>query len=81
MKKPVTIRYIRFENKKEKVTMDNAIDLIKNDPSHAKYTRDQIQNALEKGVLIQLENTTLQMPNMGYDFNPKIKIKEEEEEN
>ena len=78
MKKPVTVRFIRFENKTEKVTIEDAIELIKKDSSHSKYTNERLQEALEKGVIIQLDNTTLQMRGVGYDSGPKPKEQEEE---
>ena len=76
MKKIVTIKFIRFENKTQKITIEEAIDLLKADPSHRKYTRDKIKSALERGVKMQLDNSTLQMVGVGYDADPRSKISE-----
>lgn len=65
--KVVTVRFIRFENKTEKITIEDAIDLLKADPSHSRYTRERIKAVLERGTLIQLDNTTLQMVGIGYN--------------
>lgn len=65
--KIVTVRFIRFENKTQKITLEEAIDLLKADPSHQRYTRERIKNALERGILMQLDNTTLQIAGVGYN--------------
>ena len=80
MKKLVTLRYIRFENKTEKVTLEEAIELLKNDRSHRGYTRDKLKKTLEKGVLMQLDNITLQIVGVGYDLDPRSKLERKKKE-
>jgi len=75
----VTVRFIRFENKTQKISVEEAIDLLKSDPGHRRYTRDKIREALERGTLMQLENKTLQMVGVGYDADPRSKLKKKKE--
>lgn len=80
MKKIVTVRYIRsILDRKEKINIENAIDRIKADQSHSKYTRNEIKKALEKGILIQLDNHTLQIVGTGYDADPRTTKRREED--
>lgn len=76
--KVVTVRFIRFENKTQKVTIEEAIDLLKADPSHRIYTREKIKAALERGTLMQLDNSTLQMVGVGYDKDPRAEQRKKE---
>lgn len=80
MEKTVTIRHIRFENKTRKVTIEEAIDILKSDPSHRSYTKEKIKAALERGILMQLDNLTLQMVGVGYDEGPRNKLSETKKE-
>ena len=66
--KKVTLCYIRsLRLSSKKIPLDEAIDMIKADRSHSKYTRQAIKKAIEKGVRIQLVNHTLQMIGVGFD--------------
>lgn len=58
----VSVHYIRsVSNRMEKITLEQAVDMIKTDPAHLKYERTEIENALRKGIKIQLDNYTLQI--------------------
>lgn len=79
MKRIVTIRHIRsIIDRKEKINIDDAIDRIKADRSHSKYTRNEIKKALRRGTLIQLDNHTLQIEGVGYDENPRTAKRRED---
>ena len=79
LKKEVTLCYIRsILDRKEKINIEAAIDMIEVDPSHSKYTRDKIKKTLKKGVRIQLDNHTLQIVGVGYDKDPRNTIRRKE---
>ena len=80
MEKMLTVRFIRFENKTQKVTIEEAINKLKSDPGHQMYTREVLKGALERGVKMQLDNETLQMIGVGYDEDSRSKIGEDKKE-
>ena len=76
--KIVTVRFIRFENKTEKITIEEAIDLLKVDHSHRQYTRDYIKQALERGTLMGVTNKTFQIVGVGYDKDLRTEQRKKE---
>lgn len=72
--KKVTLQYIRAIPNKVEISIDEAIDLIEEDSSHRKYTRNDIRKAIDRGIKIQLVNHTLQMVGVGADANSVLEV-------